>query len=57
MEHATYKNPVLGPHVVTPGLFIISGVQKLNMMPMRFELARAHAAVRALRHCAATSAE
>ena len=57
MEYATYKNPVLTPHVVTPGLLIINGVQKLNMMPMRLELARDQAAVRALRRCAATSAE
>jgi hypothetical protein len=55
-KEEAYKNPVLTPHLVTPGLLIISGVQKLNIIPTRFELARDQAAVRARRRWDGTSA-
>jgi hypothetical protein len=44
-EQETYKNPVLTPQLDTGVLFIISGVQKLNMIATTFEDARAHPAV------------
>lgn len=56
-ESKTYKKPVLTPQpalVKVP--LIMSGVQKLNIMPMRLELARDQAAVLARSRCSAVSA-
>lgn len=54
MGTRTYKKPVLTPHFADP--LIISGVQKLNMMPIRFDAARDQAEVRARRRCVGISA-
>lgn len=48
-EWSPYKNPVLTPHLALP--LIIFGVQKLNMMAIRLEKARANPAVFARRRC------
>lgn len=61
MTDDTYKKPVFTPHPVLSADFItapliISGVQKLNIMPTRLDRARAYAAVRARNLCCGTSA-
>jgi hypothetical protein len=58
-RRCTYKKPVLTPHLWVDVLLvplIISGVQKLNIMPMRLDKARDQAAVRARRRCWGISA-
>lgn len=50
----TYKNPVLTPHLAAP--LIINGVQKLNMIAIRFDAASAQPAVFARKRCCGTSA-
>jgi hypothetical protein len=53
-EKNTYKNPVLTPHLADP--LIINGVQKLNIIAIIFENARAQPAVCARRRCCGVSA-
>ena len=54
-QQNTHKNPVLTPHLARPWL-IINGVQKLNIIAIRFEDASDQAAVRARRRWVGTSA-